>query len=214
MLGLKGHRVDEIEEVAGIWDGAQDFANGVQHEAHISYLAQVRLLCLLSACKNKEIYVSTSRRKEAMWRIPIGDIEERQFNKAARATHTFKEAYEIFLGNMEFMEQWKVLPDNEFYAKKEERLQFYRRDEPTIYRSCMARMKNKRPFISKDGYVGLGPRYVHSGDLVVVFCGAMLPYIIRPIGGGLFRFIGQCYCDGIMDGEIVEKKEKEEFCLV
>jgi len=78
----------------------------------------------------------------------------------------------------------------------------------------MALMKNKRPFMSKDGYVGLEPRYMHPGDVIVVLGGATLPYIVRPVGGGLFCFIGECYCDGIMDGEIVDMREKEEFYLV
>lgn len=213
MLGLKGYQVDEIEEVAGIWEGAPDVA-GIAHEAHITFLAQVRLLCRLSAYKAKNIYASHARRKEGLWRIPIGDIEEGPMSTTFRATSEFKEAHDIFLGNMEFLEQYKPMPEHEFRAKKEGRTPLYAREEPTKYRSCMARMKNKRPFMTKDGYVGLGPRYMRPGDIVAVFCGAILPYILRPTGGGLFYFIGECYCDGIMDGEIVEKREKEEFYLV
>jgi len=29
ILGLNGYQVDKVEEVAGIWDGAQDSSNGV-----------------------------------------------------------------------------------------------------------------------------------------------------------------------------------------
>ncbi|KAF1829194.1 HET-domain-containing protein [Decorospora gaudefroyi] len=187
ILGLEGFKVDEIEEIAGIWEGSEEYWRaGDQYEAHFAYLAQIKALCVLSESKEKNIYSSLSRRKEAVWRLPIGDIEETELFDGVRATHASAGAYEA--------SEWG--------------------DNAARYRMATQRMKDKRPFITKEGYVGLGPRYMRLGDLVVVFCGAKLPYVVRPLEGGLFRFIGECYCDGIMDGEIEGKRTKEEFLLV
>lgn len=82
------------------------------------------------------------------------------------------------------------------------------------YRLAAQRMKNKRPFMTRVGYVGLGLRYMCPSDLVVVLCGGELPYVLRALEGGLFRLIGECYCDGIMDGKIVSKRTKEGLFLV
>jgi len=63
-------------------------------------------------------------------------------------------------------------------------------------------------------YVGMGPTCMRPGDIIVVFLGARLPYVVRSWGDGRFRFIGECYCDGVMDGEIVSQRPKQIFYLV
>lgn len=53
------------------------------------------------------------------------------------------------------------------------------------------------------------------GDVVVVFKGARIPYLVKPAEvERRFQFIGEAYCDGIMDGEVVEMGTAEEFYLV
>jgi hypothetical protein len=82
------------------------------------------------------------------------------------------------------------------------------------YRIRMQELKEKRPFLSEYGYVGLGPSYMRPGDVIVVLNGANVPFIIRPADEGKYRFMGECYCDGIMDGEIISRRTKEEIVLV
>jgi hypothetical protein len=69
----------------------------------------------------------------------------------------------------------------------------------------MQEMKGKRPFLSRLGYVGMGPQYMQTGDVIAIFNGASVPFIIRPVGEDRFRLMGECYCDGIMYGEFVKK---------
>jgi len=61
-----------------------------------------------------------------------------------------------------------------------------------------------------------------------VFCGGRIPFVLRPKESGLavvaadgkgerklFEFVGEAYCDGVMDGEAVEKGViREELYLV
>jgi hypothetical protein len=72
VLRLEDFVVDEIEEVGGPWivEGGPRFP----HERYLSYVAQIRLMHLLSAAKNNDIYESAQRREEALWRVPVGDI--------------------------------------------------------------------------------------------------------------------------------------------
>ncbi|RBR13500.1 uncharacterized protein FIESC28_08128 [Fusarium coffeatum] len=65
--------------------------------------------------------------------------------------------------------------------------------------------------ITSKGYLGLFPGRVAVGDFVYVFDRCPVPYVLRSVGSeGKFRFIGECYVYGIMDGEAVEP---EDICL-
>jgi hypothetical protein len=65
----------------------------------------------------------------------------------------------------------------------------------------------------------MAPMRSQPGDLVVVFFGGQLPYVIRPVPErpDHFELIGGCYCDGIMDGELfdgLQTVEERTFILV
>lgn len=55
------------------------------------------------------------------------------------------------------------------------------------------------------GYLGTAPNDVQKGDVVCIFMGAAVPFILRPrdaVDGG-YTLIGDAYIHGIMDGELV-----------
>ncbi|KAK4169920.1 HET-domain-containing protein [Cladorrhinum sp. PSN259] len=56
-------------------------------------------------------------------------------------------------------------------------------------------------FLTKRGYMGLGPPRMKLGDTVAVFLGGQAPFIVRQGSRNRYRLIGQCYVHGIMDGE-------------
>ena len=80
----------------------------------------------------------------------------------------------------------------------------------------LRRMSRKRPFMTEDRYVGFGPSCMREGDFIVVLGSASLPYVIRRVEGNSKRFLmlGECYCDGIMDGEIVGEREEQKLSFV
>lgn len=61
-----------------------------------------------------------------------------------------------------------------------------------------------RLFFSDDGYLAVGLLELKYGDIVCIFFGVRLPYILRQEGDH-WRFIGQCYMHGIMHGEAMDK---------
>ena len=80
--------------------------------------------------------------------------------------------------------------------------------------------RDKSLFISHDGRFGLGPMGIESGDIVAVLSGSSVPFILRekklhskaPLKdlskwlqeGTVYQFMGECYLDGRMEGEIFE----------
>ncbi|KAK0103303.1 hypothetical protein ONS95_005333 [Cadophora gregata] len=69
-------------------------------------------------------------------------------------------------------------------------------------------VENQTFFITKNGMMGLGDWETECGDEVWVFNGGNMPFTIRRKNDGSeddFEFVGCCYADGIMDGEIYDE---------
>jgi hypothetical protein len=216
-LALMGFQVDRLEDIGGPWSGSgvvEPVSRRFPHEAYINFFAQVRQLCLLAKAKGNDVYPSTERRDEAEWRVPVGDIEQDENNEPIRATTSLKKAYERCVAEVELQMQWKAMASLEEYKARAAEIDRMGDQESSWYRIRMQELKSKRPFLSQMGYVGLGPAYTRPGDVIVVLTGASLPFIVRPVERGKFRLLGECYCDGIMDGEIVERRTKEKIVLV
>jgi len=216
LLALQGFVVDEIEELGSPWlGGITQSNNSPERMETLSFLSGVRLLCLLSATKTHPIYPTPERRQEAVWRIPIADlvrIEEStgwQYN--ARATQAAEQELRHVLA---FEEGHQERGFSSLEAQDELSRMISREKENGAhrYRDAMSKLKKKRPYITKLGYVGLGPVFARPGDKVVVFTGAAIPFVIRPVKGG-YCLLGESYCDGIMDGEIVGQRKEETIVL-
>ncbi|KAI1819220.1 heterokaryon incompatibility protein-domain-containing protein [Xylaria intraflava] len=76
-------------------------------------------------------------------------------------------------------------------------------------------------FLTDTGYVGLGPCHMRVDDTVVVIPGSSVPHILRPYTASESPYFGNChwdtspwsyvgeaYCDGIMDGELLAARER------
>jgi len=95
------------------------------------------------------------------------------------------------------------------------------------YRDSAALICNKRKFfLTKKGFFGLGPGALRKGDFVAVLLGADVPFVIREVVGDeegsleereranmpipmdrKFHLIGECYVDGLMQGQGVKGVE-------
>ncbi|KAJ3520222.1 hypothetical protein NM208_g13804 [Fusarium decemcellulare] len=72
--------------------------------------------------------------------------------------------------------------------------------------------------ITSCGYMGLGPLSSSVGGKVVVFCGGKTPYVVHPLtkgSGERFRFEGEAYVYGLMDGEAFQHNPQlRDFTIV
>jgi hypothetical protein len=59
----------------------------------------------------------------------------------------------------------------------------------------------RKPFCTDDGLIGVGPASSSAKDHVCVLFGGQTPYVLEELPNGNFKFKGECYVDGIMDGE-------------
>ncbi|KAM5383710.1 hypothetical protein ACJZ2D_001699 [Fusarium nematophilum] len=62
----------------------------------------------------------------------------------------------------------------------------------------------RRTCVTSNCHLGTVPAETEEGDVIAMFFGLGVPFVLRPIGGGEFRLIGHCYVHGVMDGELVE----------
>lgn len=71
-----------------------------------------------------------------------------------------------------------------------------------INRICRCR----RMAMLSDGSIAIVPGGSRSGDRITLFHGGKALYVLRPIPErrNTFRFIGECYVDGLMDGALME----------
>jgi hypothetical protein len=71
----------------------------------------------------------------------------------------------------------------------------------------------KDMFLSTQGYLGLSKEGFQVGDVVCIFLGGEVPFLLResmPPNGGRFQFISECYVQGVMDGEALGNLEVAE----
>ncbi|KAK3948946.1 heterokaryon incompatibility protein [Pseudoneurospora amorphoporcata] len=75
----------------------------------------------------------------------------------------------------------------------------------------------RRPYLTKRGYLGMGSAHLRPGDKVVVFHGDTIPYVVRPVperGDSTYILVGETYCERVMNGELADTAEREDFYLI
>jgi hypothetical protein len=85
-----------------------------------------------------------------------------------------------------------------------------------IEHSVLAMAMGLRFCKTENGRLGQTSSETLPGDRICVVLGAEVPYVLRPDEGGTFKLVGQCYVDGVMDGEALadDKFEDSEIILV
>ncbi|KAJ4857948.1 hypothetical protein T069G_08845 [Trichoderma breve] len=82
----------------------------------------------------------------------------------------------------------------------------------------MLKNMRRRLYQTTAGYVGLGPPDMRTGDFIVIFHGGTTPHVLRKLEGETqgdkYQYMGEAYCDGLMDGEIFEDKTKGDGVFV
>lgn len=78
-----------------------------------------------------------------------------------------------------------------------------------LYESLIGMLENQNFFITKSGYVGIGPPQMKSGDQVWIFSGGNVPFVMRKIddekeGCAQLVLVGDAYVHGVMDGEAMK----------
>ncbi|KAH8587428.1 heterokaryon incompatibility protein-domain-containing protein [Bisporella sp. PMI_857] len=75
-------------------------------------------------------------------------------------------------------------------------------------------IEDKAMFLTSQGYLGLGQEGFRAGDIVCLFSGGEVPFLVRDASQdsektGAFYFLSECYVHGVMDGEAMESSSRE-----
>lgn len=63
------------------------------------------------------------------------------------------------------------------------------------------------------GYIGIGPPNMEVSDVCSVAFGAKVPYVLRENGDGTYGLVGECYVEGIAEGQVFGMLERGEVRL-
>jgi hypothetical protein len=75
--------------------------------------------------------------------------------------------------------------------------------DANLYRLHLNAAYNRRMFFTNHKqFLGLGPKSTREGDILCVLFGGATPFVLRP-DGEQFRFVGECYVYGLMNGEAI-----------
>ncbi|KAL0465055.1 heterokaryon incompatibility protein domain-containing protein [Neurospora intermedia] len=208
VLGLRGYLVDTIEEVGRT---TPQVSTEPQLYESSEFFEKLDKLWMLSKQKNKPIYKTPARREEALWRVPIGDTVrdwQKDVTRKTRAKAGFA---------LEYQKWRRTLEDEKKKATCSTERAFHElgADGGKYPHVAIKEMARRILYLTKDGYMGMGPSNMQPGDVVVVFPGARIPFVLRPTSeDNTFTYVGDAYCDGIMDGEITLREERRDFFLV
>lgn len=206
---------DEISEVGSLWcprvanmprglnTGSMTTSDMASRSA--SYKDVLRLFTEVDVFTSKSLLMANSshsgirppcyRRREACRRVPCVDqlVVESQLVRGHGSTKaSYGAALSLAIG---FSEQSIESPFDDVELSLAAR----------PYIETMLRWVKKRPMMSAEGYVGLGPGDVKVGDSLVLLSGFNAPYILRRTRTGhgrKYEIVDEAYVHGIMDGEI------------
>ena len=85
--------------------------------------------------------------------------------------------------------------------------------EEPYYSTMRDATSTRHIFETKAGRIDLAPPKSRSGDLICMFLGGRVPFIVRPAGHGSYQLIRECYTYGLMDGEAVKDVKAGTFKL-
>lgn len=86
--------------------------------------------------------------------------------------------------------------------------------EMCLFQGRMAIVTSERSFIITDhGFLGMAPDDSKPGDVVCVFQGGEVPFVLRPKENDQWELIGECYLHGIMEGKAVKKANPQDVRL-
>jgi hypothetical protein len=75
----------------------------------------------------------------------------------------------------------------------------------TFVNMVSSTVARRRFFVTEKGLLGLGPKSIEEGDVVVILFGGSTPFLLRPVKDGWhWRLVGVCYVHDVMEGQAAE----------
>ncbi|RSL76654.1 hypothetical protein CEP51_009768 [Fusarium floridanum] len=213
-IALRGVEVDVIGKTGTTLAPMEDYIRQGLKPAS-TLLVEIALFIQESYSTHTEAPIYPALEAAAsLWRIPVGDQEgiSPHSSQVRRATIVSGERYVSLLNVI------KVYNDVMQSRDPTAAMQFSMAMLQNMgkfeqYLAAVMMQAGRKPFLSALGYVGLGPAAMEPGDVIVIFYGAHVPFVLRPKGQE-FQLLGEAYVHGIMDGEFMQvDREDKTFRL-
>jgi hypothetical protein len=165
---------------------------------------------------SKQLYTSIL---DVFWRTLCGGV-------IAKEDGSSDPWYRPILGtDLAAFKRWRALIEDEEYRK----MSVIADDGARWFNSAFKVVSMNRKFAVTDkGYIGWAPSDTRKGDVVALFPGGNVPYVLRPVSqpdsaqsstssntrNHRYEFLGDAYIHGIMHGEAWNETDLEEVILV
>ncbi|KAF2138823.1 uncharacterized protein K452DRAFT_290470 [Aplosporella prunicola CBS 121167] len=73
---------------------------------------------------------------------------------------------------------------------------------------------SRRLYTTVNGYLGLGPEALNTGDRIYLLKGARVPFVFRSADNQSLELVGESYVHGFMNGEMLEAVGKMSQLLI
>lgn len=74
-------------------------------------------------------------------------------------------------------------------------------------------LEGRKLVTTKTGFIGLAPEAIEQGDVIAVLFGCNFPVALRRFKN-CYKYVGECYIDGLMEGESVDAMKCGEYQAV
>jgi hypothetical protein len=199
LMTVQGIYFDEVEKVS--------FAANILLPQHVHTDIGPHWSRMFSdlAARENCVYRSREEKVGAWWRTIIADQTQTP-NGVTRAGPETENQYAYFMREGDpGPESWRLT------TSIEERRKISSQPYVNAVAKAIGYSNNRRLFVTKRGYLGLGPGNTNEGDTVCILLGAAVPFILRKQENDEFACIGEVYVDGVMDGEIMQEPRDEKF---
>ena len=210
ILAVKGVEVDGLQEVGTSIDLTSDPFGSMA--AILDELNQI-LQSSASAHPDDQVY-TTEAIREAVWRIPVCDLDvigtQAKSRINARAGTAIEECFRSV--QVVIASYSEAKGESGSAAQLSATLTEHLDNFVTYLGAVNFSISNgRRLFLTSDGWVGLGPGSMMSGDKIVILFGCRIPFVLRPSSQDENRYIllGDAYVHGLMDGEFMEVEREE-----
>lgn len=228
-IKMRGQVIDKIQHFTSACDFSQEPENAPSilssMPKQVKWLQEVEDFIATHLS-----FITQGEREEIMWRVLIGDRGAKtrpappsygKHFKMARTKLRRLQAVVDEYGTNDLLKLMQAIRDHGPFGEvpTAEELGDMTRDMirgDALYESPAFPRKMA---ISKEmGYVGMVPKGTRTGDLLVIFWGAEVPFVLRErlgVDGVVeYQIVGDCYVHGVMDGEGVNGKHEEQDFVI
>ncbi|KAI1360700.1 HET-domain-containing protein [Xylaria arbuscula] len=206
IISLKGYVYCGVRDIASFPERLSTW--NISEEQADLWVEQWFLETLRLTYHDKTAFGSFTERLQAVARASVGGVKQDARVDCVRTDERlYVEAERLLRHGMRQIRDEGIRREARDFLKGTRRERSIFRSDEIRWMGLVAditgRSLKRVPFVTTTGRPGLGYDNIRPGDVVAIFKGAQVPYILRKLRNGRFQLVSEAYVDGIMDGETV-----------